>query len=469
MATLTDRIAVLIDSRANVAGFNQAASASGQLQTQQQGLFSRLAQNKTALLGWGAAGLAASALVVKGATSAAESYADLAGDVRNVKNAIGESAETASRWVAVADDFGISGDKLGTSLGRFGRNLQSGALDLSQWGAEIVRSRDGAVDMQETLLSVADAYKNESSAAARSELLLRAFGRSGRELIPILEGGRDRIKEMFAAVPEGQIFDDEDLSKAREYQLAMDNLSDAAREFEVAIGEFVAPAMGDLANNAAEAARAVGPIIAELREIPLIFSTDIKDDIADLFGVGGEKRISDSFSKGTVAAEEQAAAIRDTIAAIREYNAGALDTEGSNLRLEGAMRNYTLAVQEHGVASFEARTAFHDSKAALDGVVQSMVTAGTKEKDQITTLQFLKTIYPELGGVIDGYIGTLQNIPGYVHTNVTADTSQAQSEIQALINKFGSLSAAAIAAGATIGPAGIVVGAAVGSVAVETP
>jgi hypothetical protein len=80
---------------------------------------------------------------------------------------------------------------------------------------------------------------------------MEAFGRTGRDLIPILEQGRDGIREMYGAVPDKQILSESDLQAAREYQLAVDDLNDAMQELKIMVGAGVVPALSEMATGLA--------------------------------------------------------------------------------------------------------------------------------------------------------------------------------------------------------------------------
>ncbi|MDQ3756502.1 MAG: hypothetical protein M3394_01470, partial [Actinomycetota bacterium] len=198
----------------------------------------------------GAAGLAA--LAVKGVSS----FVSLASEVRNFARASGASAEEASRWVAVADDMGIESEKLSSSLFKLGKTVGADEEALRKHGIELARNEDGTVNLTETMLNVADAFAGTTDPAKRAEIATAAFGKSGKDLIPILEQGREGLKAFFeGAEGDRQILSQEDLDSAREYELALDNLGDAIGGLERGLGKTLVPLLADAANAAAWAAR----------------------------------------------------------------------------------------------------------------------------------------------------------------------------------------------------------------------
>lgn len=280
MATVTERLELLItgDARDAVAALRQAGGAAGTLDDGVAG-----ATTKMSRLG-AMAGVAGDhirqnigmySVAAVGALSAAaiasiKEFTDLAGKVRDFSRASGLGAEQSSRLVAVFDDLQISQEAANTGFFRFARGLESGSVNLGKYGAEVVRSKDGNLDMYRTLLSVSDAYASTSDAGTRAQLVQEAFGRGGMALIPILEQGRKGIREMFDAVPDRQILSDEQVMSARRYELAIDDLQDSMMELKVAAGNELVPTLTTLATAMAAAIRYTGDLSAKLDDLEFV-------------------------------------------------------------------------------------------------------------------------------------------------------------------------------------------------------
>lgn len=289
MATVTERLELLItgDARDAVAALRQAGGAAGTLDDGVAG-----ATTKMSRLG-AMAGVAGDhirqnigmySVAAVGALSAAavasiREFTDLAGKVRDFSRASGLGAEQASRLVAVFDDLQISQEAANTGFFRFARGLESGSVNLSKYGAEVVRSKDGNLDMYRTLLSVSDAFSSTTDAGTRAQLVQEAFGRGGLALIPILEQGRDGIREMFNAVPDRQILSDEQVMSARRFELAMDDLNDSMMELKVAAGNELVPTLTTLASAMATAIRFTGDLSTKLEDLEFAGT-----NAADVFG-----------------------------------------------------------------------------------------------------------------------------------------------------------------------------------------
>ncbi len=178
--------------------------------------------------------------LAKFAASGVRAFVDLASQIRSFQRASGASAEDSSRFVAVLDDLGIEAEAGAAAIFRFGRNVAGGRTDLASYGVQVARSRDGTVSLTETLLNVADAYSKTRDPAKRAELAMAAFGKQGLTLVPLLERGRKGLEEFFAgAERHGQVFSQEDIDRAFEYELALDEFEDSVRSLQLSMGRLL--------------------------------------------------------------------------------------------------------------------------------------------------------------------------------------------------------------------------------------
>lgn len=455
---------VKTSARATDAAVAEGAAASG---AANQTLGQKIKANSGAIMAWGTVAATAGVLAVGAAKKAADEFARVATQVRNVQRATGETAGGSSRLVAVLDDFGISGDKAAASFARFGKNLASGKTDLTQYGAEVFRNTDGTLNFSKTLESVADAYKSQHDPGIRSQMLLDAFGKSGRDLIPILEGGSRALRQMFADVPDRQILSNSDLSNAREYKLALDNLDDALREIAIVAGSVAAPAITKLANTVAETVRSIddlggplntvsggllgvgdaakmavssfpgiGPALGAVGEAFGLFgggASDAKskgdEARASLMSMGFSAEAADrqvealGLSTGNSAkkAKEHAQALIDETNAIKAarqeadtYINSQLGLSGALLNVESAQRTYATAVQENGAESLEARQAAQSLAESIVKVGMAQQAAGKSTQEQVSSLGYLAaTLAPgsPLRTQIEAYIARLNGVP----------------------------------------------------------
>lgn len=258
----TDRIQVIIDAAAGgfVRGTSEAADSStrfgqatGWADEKLQGMgVTGVRTGDLLKAGLAAGATVAGAAIVKFGKDSVDAFVDGAGAVRDFSRASGATAEESSRFVAVLDDMNLSADTGATAIFRLGRNVEDGGEKLKEYGVEVAKNKDGTTDLTGTLLNVADAYTRIDDPATRAQLVQDAFGRGGRDLIPILEQGRQGLESFFAEAEKNhQIFSQEDIDRAREYELALDSLDDAVEGLQRSAGEALIPTLTSVANTTA--------------------------------------------------------------------------------------------------------------------------------------------------------------------------------------------------------------------------
>lgn len=443
----------------------------------------------------GAAVAALGAVVVKGIGD----FVGLAAEVRNFKQLSGASAEESSRFVAVLDDFGISSEAGANAIFKLGRGAEANKDKLAALGVEIARNKDGTVNLTETTLNVADAFAKTTDPAKRAELATLAFGKSGKDLIPVLEQGRKGLDEFFKGADNNfQLLTDEDLAKAREYELAMDALGDATSGLSREIGSTAAPAVADLANAIAEFITAADNALGSVGGLGTILDGVVKGPLLALGGPlgalaqgkdalddlsGATDDTAEAQEKATVqtekyeeATEDTAEAQRDAAKATKEQEK-ALDsllkaqtgTIDADIRLENATRKLqdakddaseafaaTTAASgrdteanrknEEAVASLKsamvdqakASVAKAEADAAASG--QALTAAQSNDIFKARLLELAATLAPgnALRAELEGYAAQIQSLPAAKATVLTAlaDTGPADASFRALEREF---------------------------------
>jgi hypothetical protein len=142
----------------------------------------------------GGVGLAAMA---KGAIDAADNMNDLA-------QKTGVSVEQLSRFQQAANAGGSSIEAVGGAMVKLNRNLATqnkGASEaLQQLGISATDASGKLKSTDQVMLEVADRFANMPDGAQKSAAAMALFGRSGADLIPMLNGGRDSIQSLTATM-----------------------------------------------------------------------------------------------------------------------------------------------------------------------------------------------------------------------------------------------------------------------------
>ena len=449
------------------------------------------------MMGPAIAGGAAAAGVAVGkfALDAAQEFVALAGEIRNFQRASGASAEDSSRFVAVLDDLGVSSETAGSALFKLGRNAASGGTDLSKFGVEIAKSKDGTTDLTETMLNVADAYVQTTDPAKRAELAFAAFGKQGQALIPVLEQGRAGLDAFFKGVKPGELMSDADLQKAREFELAIDDLQDSLREVRLEGGQALVPFLTDLASGGAKLAtfgqEVDGKVSGALSKLAQIASnaaggplSGLVQSLASLGGKSGETaakqlEMANKMDAATASIKAQSAASIERAAALDRVRMATLSSLSSQLGYQASVNTlkdnindlddktqaYTEAVNTNGASSKEAEAANRALRDAHLGIEQSALsaagaavrlaedTAASKGETLTATEKSaifkgeLQALATQASGPTADAILALANqiadVPDSKTVSIYADTSAARAAIASLRRELNSIEAGA--------------------------
>lgn len=187
----------------------------------------------------------------------------LTAETKLLENATGMSTETSSAWVGVARRFGLSSQQLTTGLGMMSKRMvlatgtgTAATKQLKMFAqAGISPALLKSKDMDRTLIALANKFKAMPNGVGKTDLAMKLFGRSGRNLIPILNQGGGKLnalkREMalFGLTISGKTKNDvTDLRKAQK------KLNDLWDGMQIQLATKVIPKLSTFATAATDAA-----------------------------------------------------------------------------------------------------------------------------------------------------------------------------------------------------------------------
>lgn len=296
-----ERISVIIDAKVDgfTAGFKKMRADIAEADTltgKFKAGFAGVADGVKANAGMLAA-TAGAALVAFGA-KAVQVFTDTSKAAIDLSKATGLSIEQASRWIAVGDDFGVTGDQIAAAIGRIGKELDS-----AKWDKYGIATRDAAGQAKDANVLFLDVLEvlNNTAPAERAKVGAELLGRGWQAVAPILGQTREAYEAMLGTVEDGQVITTAEASKAEKMRLAQDKLSDALGDLTLAFGELfsagspVLNLLADMTTKAAElVAVATGNDAKDMSEPIKAFADAIKD--ADTGTGEGIKSVLDGFS-----------------------------------------------------------------------------------------------------------------------------------------------------------------------------
>jgi hypothetical protein len=208
-----------------------------------------LASVKVAALG--ALGALAVPISAAGFLAAAKGAADYADEMGKLAQRAGVTSEAISGLAFAAKLSDVDNNTLARGLRELGNDAAEGGKKLADLGIKITDT-NGKTKTSEALFSdVAEAIASIESPAERAAVAAKLFGdRIGPELLPLLNSGRQGIKDMTdEAARFGRVVDDEATAKAAEFNDNITRLGELATAAAQNIGNALIPTLADLANE----------------------------------------------------------------------------------------------------------------------------------------------------------------------------------------------------------------------------
>jgi hypothetical protein len=236
---------------------------------------------------------AGTALAAFGAKSI-KAFEDASLGAGKLRDALGLTAEQASRWQEVARDLGISTDTLATAMGRMEKVAGSTPGVFKSLGVEIARTATGAVDANGTFLNVIDRLHNMKDPAERAAAAQKLLGKSWQESSELIQLGAAGVAARLKDVEDAKVFTDDQINRGRKFRDAMDNLHDKLDDVEITIGEQLVPSLTKLATTTAELA---GPLSTAYNWFNKISNLPVASQFLDI--VNPVNAVSDAVGRAS--------------------------------------------------------------------------------------------------------------------------------------------------------------------------
>lgn len=160
--------------------------------------------------------------------------------------ATGLTVEQASRWQVVAKGADVDTGTLATSLGKMDKAIEKTPQKFAELGAQIVRTKDGAIDTQATFLNVVDALQKAGGAANNANTATAILGKGWQGMSEILKQSSGDLKTQLESVNKAQIFNDSSVKQAEAFRATMKELSNTVQGLAMSLGKSALPVIEDV-------------------------------------------------------------------------------------------------------------------------------------------------------------------------------------------------------------------------------
>lgn len=206
---------------------------------------------KTFAKGVAAAAVAGVAAAAAFGSKAAATFAEVGGEVSKLTRYTGGSAEEMSRLRFAAHETGIDTDALGASLGILSKHLGANDKAARAMGVTYRDTHGKALPLNTVLLGLAERFKKMPDGIDKNKLALDLFGRSGLQLLPFLNKGKDGLAALEAeATKFGVVLTQDNLDAVRKNTVAHREFDAAMEGLQIQVGQYVLPAFTALATLA---------------------------------------------------------------------------------------------------------------------------------------------------------------------------------------------------------------------------
>lgn len=326
---------------------------------------------------------------------------DAAAQMQDMAQRTGVSTEALSQLDYAAQQSGTSMETLEKSLAKLSK-AQAAAVGGSKQAAESfakigvsVKNADGSLrSTEEVLLDVAERFSKLQDGAAKAALAQELFGKSGTELIPLLNKGREGITALTKEADKlGLTIGGKTAAAASAFNDNLNKMRNVTRGIASQFVTQVLPMLGSLAEEFLSAAQRSGTLEAAVGTLVIAFKTlltagTIVQSIFSqlgriIYGVGAAVvRIAQGEFK--LAAEE----IADAFAKARDKSADTMGTVAKIWSKSVDSVRETAAAQNNALKDsilFNADKASEEARNAAAAALESLKKISDGLKQQVET------------------------------------------------------------------------------------
>jgi hypothetical protein len=209
----------------------------------------------------GAAASLAAALSVGMFVSAGKAALQYADNIGKMAQKVGMTTEELSKLNYAAKLSDVSLSELQVGVQQLSKNMEAGSDGLEALGISATDASGNLRDTNEIFMEVAEAFAGMEDGAGKTAIAMNIFGRSGAQLIPMLNSGRRGLKDMGEEAQRlNRVISDDAAKSAERFNDNMTRLSEAMDGLVKEIVDPVLPTLIDLTEKLLELAKAGSPL-----------------------------------------------------------------------------------------------------------------------------------------------------------------------------------------------------------------
>ena len=412
------------------------------------GAFGRLKSSSSGISG--ALGALVPAVGIAGIGAIGKRAIDAADNLKDLSQRTGVGVPILSKFGAAAEDSGSSIDEVAKSMGRLSKGIVDPASKtneaLKAIGISSTDAQGNIRGVDAIMLDLADRFAKMPDGAEKTALAMELFGKSGMNMIPMLNSGREAIGQYSATI---------DTEMAEAADKFNDSLNAIARSVAGPFNEAITallPFITQVANGIAGLAKwfsglpaPVQGIIGAVAGVTLAFVA-LAPAISAIVSIGGA--IGAVFAGGTIFATLAGAlgAVVPIVTAIGGALGGLLPILAG--LFTGPVGWIALAVAA-GVAIYAFRDKIGQAFQAIGAVLQQAaqgfkmifidpVVAGFQAVVQFVTVSFVQPISQAISGLVQGIANTFKAVTDAITAPFKAAFTAVKGIVNQILNGIGS-------------------------------
>ncbi len=191
-----------------------------------------------------AAASLAGALSVGAFVAAGKAALNFADDIGKMAQKVGMTTEALSKLTYAAKLSDVSMQELQVGVQQLSKNMEAGSEGLEALGISATDASGNLRSTADVFADVAEAFANMEDGAGKTAIAMNIFGRSGAQLIPLLNSGKRGLNEMGDEAQRLGVVISNDAAKAAEK--FNDNMTRLQEAMNGLVQEGIAPLLPSL-------------------------------------------------------------------------------------------------------------------------------------------------------------------------------------------------------------------------------
>lgn len=349
----------------------------------------------------GKAGVAAvtTALVAAGTAIAisVKKTIDHADEIGEMASSLGLSAEQLSSLEYAAKLSGMGIEDLRTSFQKFNNTIFDGASGVKEsvsafksLGITVTDNNGKIKSNYDLLLETAEAFSKMSDGVQKSSIAQTLFGKSGAQMIPLLNSGKDGIKELAEEASRfGVVLNSDMVVAADKFNDNMTRMASISRGLIASFTSGMLPTLANLTDNLnsssealesfKEAGKSVSTVIVALVNSGMVLIDTFKT-VIDTVGAGAAQivlalnmKFKEAMEVGRLYAEDQTK---------RWSNLAANVTKNWNA-ISDTVKDSSLKIGQNFSGLSDSITAFNKKQQEGENLTETLRTAQEKYNDEM--------------------------------------------------------------------------------------